>query len=146
MLHDAFLENINWDNFAEVCAPKADATKNLDILSRSLCPELDHFVCFSSTSCGKGNAGQMNYGYANSVMERICEERLAAGFPGKSHLDFAYKRGGGFPFMVTIKFGFIPCRPSHPVGRPRRGWNCAQTHGGRCQYCWKWQPTCPILP
>ncbi|KAH7996046.1 hypothetical protein HPB51_026423 [Rhipicephalus microplus] len=44
--------------------------------------ELDHFVVFSSTSCGRGNAGQTNYGYANSVMERICECRVADGLPG----------------------------------------------------------------
>ncbi|GBM63971.1 Fatty acid synthase [Araneus ventricosus] len=33
-------------------------------------------------SCGRGNAGQSNYGYANSVMERICEERSKEGLPG----------------------------------------------------------------
>ncbi|KAL1416718.1 hypothetical protein MTO96_027614 [Rhipicephalus appendiculatus] len=47
-----------------------------------MCPELDHFVVFSSVSCGRGNAGQTNYGYANSVMERICERRVADGLPG----------------------------------------------------------------
>ena len=82
VLHDAFLENTNIESFREVCAPKADATRNLDVLSRCLCPQLDHFVCFSSISCGRGNAGQMNYGYANSVMERVCEERQADGYPG----------------------------------------------------------------
>lgn len=38
---------------------------------------------FSSVSCGRGNAGQANYGYANSAMERICERRRSAGFPGQ---------------------------------------------------------------
>lgn len=36
---------------------------------------------FSSVSCGRGNAGQTNYGMSNSVMERICESRRAAGYP-----------------------------------------------------------------
>lgn len=90
VLHDAFLENMDWEKFNEVCAPKADATENLDSLSRQLCPELDHFVCFSSISCGKGNAGQMNYGYANSVMERICENRKAEGLPGMYKLLFFF--------------------------------------------------------
>ena len=36
---------------------------------------------FSSVSCGRGNAGQSNYGMANSVMERICEQRKVEGFP-----------------------------------------------------------------
>ncbi|KAF9794029.1 hypothetical protein SFRURICE_010512 [Spodoptera frugiperda] len=46
-------------------------------------PELltTDFVIFSSVSCGRGNAGQTNYGYSNSVMERICEDRKSAGFP-----------------------------------------------------------------
>lgn len=46
-----------------------------------MCPELKHFVIFSSVSCGRGNAGQTNYGMSNSVMERICEVRQSEGFP-----------------------------------------------------------------
>lgn len=40
-----------------------------------------NFVIFSSVSCGKGNAGQTNYGMANSVMERLCEKRKQEGLP-----------------------------------------------------------------
>jgi len=47
-----------------------------------MCPQLRHFVVFSSVSCGHGNAGQTNYGMANSVMERVCEARVRQGFPG----------------------------------------------------------------
>lgn len=36
---------------------------------------------FSSVSCGRGNGGQTNYGMANSVMERICEQRRNDGLP-----------------------------------------------------------------
>lgn len=39
------------------------------------------FVIFSSVSCGRGNAGQSNYGMANSIMERICEKRKSDGLP-----------------------------------------------------------------
>ena len=42
------------------------------------------FVVFSSVSCGRGNAGQTNYGYANSVMERVVEARNADGLHGTS--------------------------------------------------------------
>uniref|UniRef100_A0A1B0AA75 oleoyl-[acyl-carrier-protein] hydrolase n=1 Tax=Glossina pallidipes TaxID=7398 RepID=A0A1B0AA75_GLOPL len=49
-----------------------------------MCPRLEHFVVFSSVSCGRGNAGQTNYGMANSVMERIIEDRLKSGFPAKA--------------------------------------------------------------
>ncbi|XP_011705064.1 PREDICTED: fatty acid synthase-like, partial [Wasmannia auropunctata] len=45
-------------------------------------PKLRHFVVFSSVSCGKGNAGQTNYGMANSIMERVCEKRAEEGLPG----------------------------------------------------------------
>jgi len=51
--------------------------------TRELCGNtLDWFVMFSSISCGRGKAGQSNYGYANSVMERICERRRSDGLPG----------------------------------------------------------------
>ncbi|XP_065311985.1 fatty acid synthase-like [Dermacentor albipictus] len=82
VLRDALLENQTVDKFEAVCEPKAAGTQLLDKLSRQLCPELDHFVVFSSNSCGRGNIGQTNYGYANSVTERICERRVADGIPG----------------------------------------------------------------
>ncbi|KAL3237296.1 hypothetical protein MRX96_022063 [Rhipicephalus microplus] len=82
VLHDALIENQTAETFEAACKPKVAGTQLLDQLSRQLCRELDHFVVFSSTSCGRGNAGQTNYGYANSVMERICECRVADGLPG----------------------------------------------------------------
>ncbi|XP_039501306.1 fatty acid synthase isoform X1 [Drosophila santomea] len=83
-LKDNIFPNQNVNQFLECFAPKAIATKNLDDLSRIYCPELEHFVVFSSVSCGRGNAGQSNYGMANSVMERIIEHRNRDGFPGKA--------------------------------------------------------------
>ncbi|KAK8777047.1 hypothetical protein V5799_029608, partial [Amblyomma americanum] len=83
VLRDALLENQTPESFETVCKPKCDGTQHLDELSRKLCPELEHFVVFSSVTCGRGNAGQTNYGYANSVMERICERRVADGLPGE---------------------------------------------------------------
>ncbi|PRD28795.1 UNVERIFIED_CONTAM: Fatty acid synthase, partial [Trichonephila clavipes] len=82
VLKDAFMDCQTAQDYVDVCAPKATATKYLDELTRKLCPSLDYFVCFSSISCGRGNAGQTNYGYANSVMERVCEERRSAGLHG----------------------------------------------------------------
>lgn len=55
-----------------------------DEFSRKLAPQLKHFVIFSSVSCGRGNAGQTNYGMANSVMERIIERRHRDGLPAKA--------------------------------------------------------------
>ncbi|KAK2585487.1 hypothetical protein KPH14_010141 [Odynerus spinipes] len=81
-LKDGICKNQTIENFEESFRAKAWATACLDEVSRELCPELRHFVAFSSVSCGRGNAGQTNYGMANSVMERICERRVEEGLPG----------------------------------------------------------------
>ncbi|NXL03899.1 FAS synthase, partial [Mesembrinibis cayennensis] len=82
VLKDAMIENQTPESFWEVNKPKSLGTLNLDRVARKKCPDLDHFVVFSSVSCGKGNAGQSNYGFANSTMERICEQRHHDGLPG----------------------------------------------------------------
>ncbi|XP_026523135.1 fatty acid synthase [Notechis scutatus] len=82
VLKDAMLENQTPELFYEVNKPKYSGTLNLDQVTRQRCPKLDHFVAFSSVSCGRGNAGQSNYGFANSTMERICEQRRHDGLPG----------------------------------------------------------------
>ncbi|XP_076272609.1 fatty acid synthase 1 [Rhynchophorus ferrugineus] len=82
VLRDALLENQSEGDFKAVARPKIDGSKSLDVASRLLAPQLDYFVNFSSVSCGRGNIGQTNYGFANSAMERIVEARQAAGLPG----------------------------------------------------------------
>lgn len=82
VLRDAMLENQTPELFLDVSKPKYDGTVNLDRVTREACPELDYFVAFSSVSCGRGNAGQTNYGFANSTMERVCEQRRHDGLPG----------------------------------------------------------------
>lgn len=77
------LENQTLENFKEVLDPKVLGSVHLDNWSRTLCKALDWFVVFSSVTSGRGNAGQPNYGYANSFMERICEQRQSDGIPGK---------------------------------------------------------------
>jgi fatty acid synthase, animal type len=84
ILRDALLKNQDPQRFLETLRPKAMATKNLDKVSRVLCTELQYFVAFSSVFCGRGNAGQSNYGMANSVMERIVEQRAKHGLPAKA--------------------------------------------------------------
>ncbi|XP_011703203.1 PREDICTED: fatty acid synthase [Wasmannia auropunctata] len=81
VLKDSICKNQSPESFEESFKAKAWATKVLDELSRKLCKQLRQFVVFSSVSCGRGNAGQTNYGMANSVMERICERRAADGLP-----------------------------------------------------------------
>lgn len=83
-LRDGVFQNQDPKMFEESLGPKANATKYLDEVSRKLCPDLKHFVVFSSVSCGRGNAGQSNYGMANSIMERIMEQRAELGLPAKA--------------------------------------------------------------
>ncbi|KAM6897707.1 fatty acid synthase [Xenentodon cancila] len=82
VLRDGMLENLTPELFVDVIRPKYDGTVNLDRITRKLCLDLRHFVVFSSVSCGRGNVGQSNYGYANSAMERVCEKRRHDGLPG----------------------------------------------------------------
>lgn len=70
-------------NFQQVGESKIKGTLNLDKLSRSEAKDsLEWFVVFTSAASGYGNAGQTNYAYANSFMERICEKRRRDGLPG----------------------------------------------------------------
>lgn len=82
VLRDGTFENQDEKKFIECFKPKAHATKYFDELSRKLCPQIQFFVVFSSISCGRGNAGQANYGMANSIAERIVERRHFDGLPG----------------------------------------------------------------
>ena len=72
---DALFHNQSYHTFDSVCKPKVRVTNNLDVLSRRQCYTLDYFVVFSSIVSGRGNAGQTNYGFANSAIERICDKR-----------------------------------------------------------------------
>ncbi|XP_072763279.1 fatty acid synthase-like isoform X1 [Anoplolepis gracilipes] len=82
VLKDNIFKNQSPQAFEDSFVSKAWMTKQMDKLSRTICPQLRHFVVFSSVSCGRGNAGQTNYGMANSVMERICERRMEEGLHG----------------------------------------------------------------
>lgn len=84
VLRDSIFDNQTKETFDESFMPKAYATLFLDKLTRIYCPSLRYFVIFSSASCGRGNAGQSNYGMANAVMERVVEKRADDGLPAKA--------------------------------------------------------------
>ncbi len=91
VLEDGLMENQDSGSFQRVSQSKVMGTLNLDQVSRDVCGNnLDHFVVFSSVSCGRGNAGQANYGYANSTMERICEQRNLDGLTGTYTVKSAF--------------------------------------------------------
>jgi len=81
VLDDALLANQTPERFARVSHAKVEGAQHLDIATRAHCRALDHFVAFSSIVGGVGNAGQSNYGYANSALDRLCEARRRAGYP-----------------------------------------------------------------
>lgn len=81
LLKDGLMVNQTVEWFEESMKPKAKITKKLDEVSRRICPNLRHFVVFSSLSCGRGTPGQTNYGMGNGVLERICERRVEEGLP-----------------------------------------------------------------
>lgn len=84
LLRDGILANQTVATFSESFAPKVRATVHLDNLSRTMCPKLRYFVAFSSFTSGCGNLGQSNYGMANSIMEKIMEQRSRCGLPGQA--------------------------------------------------------------
>ena len=83
VLRDCLFENQNAKRFKSVLAPKSRGALNIDKALRKL-SALDAevsplYVVFSSASAGLGNAGQTNYAFANSSMERLCEMRHLEG-------------------------------------------------------------------
>ncbi|XP_029674091.1 fatty acid synthase-like, partial [Formica exsecta] len=82
VLRSDIFKNQSPQTFEESFMLKAWTTKKMDELSRTICTQFRHFVVFSSIFCGRGNAGQTNYGMSNSVMERICERRRKEGLHG----------------------------------------------------------------
>ena len=83
VLRDALFENQNAKRFEAVLKPKSSGAANLDkaMHKLSVSPSV-LFVMFSSASSGLGNAGQTNYAFANSAMERVCERRHSEGLHG----------------------------------------------------------------
>ncbi|KAG5675346.1 hypothetical protein PVAND_005256 [Polypedilum vanderplanki] len=84
VLQDGIFTNQTEKMFKKSLEPKAVATKYLHEASLDLCPNLQHFVVFSSISCGRGKGGQTNYGMANSIMEEIVQMRHNMKLPAKA--------------------------------------------------------------
>ena len=82
VLEDDLIENQTIEKFERVLNAKSTQALIFDRLVRQMAEPLDHFVAFSSCSCGRGITGQTNYGFANSILERICDQRRADGLPG----------------------------------------------------------------
>ena len=64
-----------------VLAPKIRGAWNLHELSKELCPSLQLFVLFSSTTAMVGNPGQANYVAGNCFLEALAEYRRSRDLP-----------------------------------------------------------------
>ena len=84
ILIDGLFENQTIENFKKVCDTKSTSFINLDSVCRKRCPNVEYFVAYSSGVSSRGNAGQTNYGFSNSVIDRVCEQRRADGLHGLS--------------------------------------------------------------
>ncbi|MFC7898394.1 type I polyketide synthase, partial [Streptomyces sp. NPDC057381] len=82
VLDDGVIGALTPERLAKVLAPKADAVRHLDRLTRGT--DLDAFVVFSSASGVFGSAGQGNYAAANAFLDGLMADRRAAGLPGLS--------------------------------------------------------------
>lgn len=83
VLYDGLFENLTANLFDQVVDIKFNGRKNLDKYTRiySEKKRLYYFIVFSLINCRRGNAGQTNYSYANSTMERIYEQRQKDNLP-----------------------------------------------------------------
>ncbi|MEU0744695.1 SDR family NAD(P)-dependent oxidoreductase, partial [Streptomyces sp. NPDC006134] len=70
------------ERLARVFAPKVDAVRHYDELTRGL--DLDAFVVYSSASSVFLGAGSSGYGAANAFLDGLMARRRAAGLPGLS--------------------------------------------------------------
>ncbi|XP_033756251.1 reducing polyketide synthase PKS1-like [Pecten maximus] len=82
VLRDTRIETMTMEKFKEVLQPKVLGTWNLHLVSKDLL--LDFFVMHSSTTSVFGNAGQTNYGAANSFMDSLAMYRRSNNLPGQS--------------------------------------------------------------
>lgn len=98
-MRDGIFENQTVANFQVVYNSKVLTTKYLDEASKGVSKDLEYFVTFSSISCGRGNLGQTNYGYANSIMERISEQRQKKGLPAVRAILIIIS----FHYIITFK-------------------------------------------
>ncbi|NES65606.1 MAG: SDR family oxidoreductase, partial [Okeania sp. SIO2D1] len=82
VLDDGLVQNLSWQQFTKVMAPKVAGTWYLHQLTKDL--PLDFFVCFSSMASMLGSPGQGNYAAANAFMDALAHYRKGQGLPGLS--------------------------------------------------------------
>ncbi len=82
VLDDGVIAGLDPRRLAGVFAPKAEALRHLDELTRNQPPAV--FAVFSSAASVFGSAGQGNYAAANAYADALVSVRRAAGLPAVS--------------------------------------------------------------
>ncbi len=82
VLDDGILQQLDWQRFKRVMAPKIQGAWNLHTLTQNL--PIDFFVLFSSTAALLGSAGQANHCAANTFLDALAFYRRAQGLPATS--------------------------------------------------------------
>ncbi|MGW1306854.1 type I polyketide synthase, partial [Streptomyces sp. NPDC002514] len=90
---DGVIGALTADRLASVFAPKVDAVRHLDELTRGT--NLDAFVVFSSVAGVIGGGGQGNYAAANAYLDAAMAHRRGAGLPGLSLAWGLWERSTG---------------------------------------------------
>ncbi|MZD56552.1 beta-ketoacyl reductase, partial [Streptomyces sp. SID5606] len=90
---DGVIGALTPERLARVFAPKVDAVRHLDELTRSLA--LDVFVVYSSVSAVFMGAGSGSYAAANAYLDGLMAQRRAAGLPGLSLAWGLWEQTGG---------------------------------------------------
>ncbi|MFE6692029.1 type I polyketide synthase [Streptomyces sp. NPDC057743] len=92
VVDDGVVDGLTPDRFAKVFAPKAEAARHLDELTRD--HPLTTFVLFSSIVGSLGGAGQANYAAANAYLDALAQLRASEGLPATSVAWGAWDQAG----------------------------------------------------
>ncbi|WP_414588370.1 alpha/beta fold hydrolase [Scytonema sp. PCC 10023] len=92
ILDDGMMQQMSWERFTQVMAPKVKGAWYLHQLTQKR--SLDFFVCFSSMASLLGSPGQGNYAAANAFMDGLADYRRRMGLPGLSINWGAWSQGG----------------------------------------------------
>lgn len=84
VLADGLFNKMNEKQWETPILAKKNISENFHQVFSELNQQPDFFVTYSSVSAGLGNAGQSNYGYANSCLDTLIRERNSKGMPGLS--------------------------------------------------------------
>ncbi|MEH2032451.1 MAG: SDR family NAD(P)-dependent oxidoreductase [Nostoc sp.] len=82
VLADGVLQQLSWERFESVMAPKVQGAWNLHQLIEH--QPLDFFVLFSSAAALLGSPGQSNHAAANAFLDALAAYRRANALPGLS--------------------------------------------------------------